>query len=73
MEAETEVGLVHVAVAFSHKQQQRVVGACVLSKRSRSSMEDSITDEFHVFEFMDNDQVTSVLCLEVDVWFCLLS
>lgn len=57
MEAEANVEAVHVALAFAYKQQQRTVAACVLRKRSRSSMEDNLTDEFEVFEFVDNDQV----------------
>lgn len=59
METSTDVESVYVALAFAHKQQQRTVAACVLRKRSRSSMEDHLTDEFQVFEFVDNEQVRS--------------
>jgi hypothetical protein len=57
--AETEEGIErpYVALQIAISQNQRLVGACVLRRRTRTRMDDAISRQIELFQFLDSDQV----------------
>lgn len=57
-----EIECVRVAMNITKRQGHRVIGAAVYRRLARNSMDDQVYFSIELFDFMDNEQFSNLVC-----------
>lgn len=57
-----DIECVRVAMNITKRQGHRFIGAAVYRRLSRNSMDDQVYFSIELFDFMDNEQFSNLVC-----------